>query len=439
MESSASSKTVFGSRKIMLVSILSGFGISLFLLILYKSSLAFPLTNGDDLVILSRVAQLQNPFQIFYSDWGLGNYAYRPLHSFSIWIIYRMVGVWALPNQAINLGLHIVNVLLVNFLLLRQKTPNWVAILATLCFGTSMYAVSPTTWISDRPTIMVALVLNITLILLFGNRLFNRSMTIVVFGLLFLLAFLCKESGLIVPLSAILVSLFLRRPNRNWIYGIACLSILVYFLFRGILFGGNAFNYAESGYLLGWVFYPDNVKFPLGLQILVYVDNVVKNMAATVLPIFSPEGGFLPWSELRLRIGMVIAIGILFFFSVFRKQTTLLGKLAIFILLINAIIHFQLFRYRALYLGFEAIAIFIGASFCDISIKKEKWASGLLAIIGVAVVMFNGFYIQDHLVNQMFKRMREINRYELSNVITERRDQLSMDIISQVLEQYKRK
>jgi hypothetical protein len=129
----------------------------------------------------------------------------------------------------------------------------------------------------------------------------------------------------------------------------------------------------------------------------------------------------------------------LFFFSVFRKQTTLLGKLAIFILLINAIIHFQLFRYRALYLGFEAIAIFIGASFCDISIKKEKWASGLLAIIGVAVVMFNGFYIQDHLVNQMFKRMREINRYELSNVITERRDQLSMDIISQVLEQYKRK
>jgi len=423
----------------MVLTILGGVGISLLLLLLFKSSLAYPLTNGDDLVILSRAAQVQNPFQYFISDWGLGNYAFRPLHAISIWILYRMVGVWAFPNQAINLVLHIINVLLVYTLLLRQKTPIWIAILAALCFGTSMYAVSPATWISDRPTIMVAFVLNATLILMFSKKIFNGAKTIVIFGFLFILAFLSKESGLIVPLSAIIVSIFTHKSNRNWVIGTAVLSILAYFLFRAILFGGKAFDYTESGYLLGWVFYPDNVKFPVGLQFLVYLDNVIKNIAATVLTVFSPEGGFLPWSELKLRIGMVISVMAVFLLAVFRKQTSMFGKIALFILLINAIIHFQLFRYRALYLGFEAVAIFIGASFCNLTIHKEKWASGLLAIITGAVVVFNGLYIQDHLVNQMFKRTREINRFELSNVIAERRDQLSAEIISQVLEQYKRK
>lgn len=438
-EPTAASPLAFINKKFPGLFILGCIVIITLLLVLYLPSLSYPPANGDDLVILSRASTTENPLRYFVSDWGLGNHAYRPLHAISIWALYKMVGVWSMPNQALNLGLHIVNALLLFTFLYQQKVPAWIATLAAASFGTSMYAVSPATWISDRPTIMVGLIFNLTLFLLYSTRKIRRLPMMLLCTSLFILAFLSKESGLIIPLAAIVIVWFTKREHRYWITGAAVASILAYFLLRGILFGGQAFDYSESGYLFGWIFYPDNVKFPFLLQMLVYVDNILKNTGATLLTIFGPEGGFLPIEEVLPRFGMVLSVFLAFIFSVTRKKTALFGKIALFILLINAGIHFQLFRYRALYIGFEAVILFIGASFSQSQWSKEKFAQLIMLIITIGVVISNGFYIHDHLLNQSFKRNREINRYELSNVIAERRDQLSPEIIHEVLERYKRK
>ncbi len=430
---------IFNSRKNLIVLILLSGLITGFLLLLYKPALAYMPSNGDDLVILSKAAQISNPFQYFASDWGLGNYAYRPLHAISIWLMYRMVGVWAFPNQVINLGLHILNVLLVFILLYRQKIPIVIAALISVCIGTSLYSVSPATWVSDRPTLMVAVLLNIALLFIFRSKELSRGKTVFVYACLFLLACLSKESGLIVPISVGVIAFLLKKPERIWIIGSAAVVTAGYLLFRSVIFHGQAFSYSESGYLFGWVSYPDNARFPFLIQVLVYTDNILKNIGANVLLIFGPEGGFLSWADARVRIVMIISIFLVFGVTYARRKNGAFGKAALIIVIVNAIIHFQLFRYRALYIGFETIMLFIGASYANSSWVKQKASLLLISFLLVLSVGSNVYYVQDHLLNQSFKRSREMNRYELTNVIAERGSQLSPDILHQVLDQYKNK
>ena len=50
---------------------------------LFAVTLSFPPTDADDLILLSSVANTQNPLSYFVGDWGL-NDRYRPLHSVSL-------------------------------------------------------------------------------------------------------------------------------------------------------------------------------------------------------------------------------------------------------------------------------------------------------------------------------------------------------------------
>ncbi len=400
---------IYTTRKNLILTILySGF-IAGFLLLLFKPALAYLPSNGDDLVILSKAAQQTNPLSYFVSDWGLGNSAYRPLHTISIWLMYRLVGVWAFPNQLINLGLHILNVLLVFILLLRQKSPTVIALLISVCIGTSIYSVSPATWISDRPMLIVTVLLNITLLFLFNPKAYNKGQTIGIYASLFLLACLSKESGLVVPISAAVIAFLIKRPERNWIIGTAAAITAGYLLFRSIIFHGQAFSYSESGYLFGWISYPDNVRFPFLLQVLVYADNVLKNIGANILIVFGPEGGFLPWMDAQARIIMIASMSLVFIAAITRRKVGTFGKAALIIVVLNAIIHFQLFRYRALYIGFEAVMLFIGASYVSSSWIKHKGSLTVISILLAVCIGSNVVYIQDHLLNQSFKRSREMN------------------------------
>ena len=89
-------------------------GIALILLgyALYNPALRFLPVDFDDLVLLSNVKRTTNPFSFFFQDWGFGNYGYRPLHAFSLWVGYQIFGVSSGPNQLINLILHIAVILL---------------------------------------------------------------------------------------------------------------------------------------------------------------------------------------------------------------------------------------------------------------------------------------------------------------------------------------
>lgn len=405
---------------------------------IYRQALSYPPANGDDLVILSSAAKTPNPLNFLISDWGLHNNAYRPVHSILIWIAYQRFGIWALPNQFINLCLHIANLLLLFFILWKEKVNRWIAPLLVMGFGASMYAASPTVWVSDRPTLMVAAILNLTLIFLLYRKNTRLIYSIIILTALCVAALLCKESGLVIPLTIITYSLLSRSPDRKWIVISLIITTIVYLAFRTAIFFNQAFSYSESGYLFGITPYQDINQFPLILKFVAYLDNIIRNLLSPLLPLFGQQGELLNSSAIMERVWMILALILLFVFALKNRNGNRLGKIALIILVLNSLVHFQLYRYRTLYIGFEALILFIGNSFTQFT-WKQNYRIILTALACLAVLIWmNTTYTGTLIDNQYFKRSQEINKFELTNVIAERGDNVSADIIKEVLARYKK-
>jgi 4-amino-4-deoxy-L-arabinose transferase-like glycosyltransferase len=102
----------------------------------YNIAMRFVPVDFDDLVLLSTVKNTGNPFSFFTSDWGFGNYGYRPLHSLSLWISYRIFGVSSGPRQLINVLMHITVILLLYALLVHLLTPkHWAVAFVLSCLA----------------------------------------------------------------------------------------------------------------------------------------------------------------------------------------------------------------------------------------------------------------------------------------------------------------
>jgi len=131
----------------------------------YNVALRFVPVDFDDLVLLSSAKAVNNPLSFFASDWGFGNYGYRPLHSLSLWFSYRIFGVSSGPAQLLNLCLHIAVILLLYALLVKLlDSRNWVIAFVLSCAAlVSLYTVSGPTWVSDRPTLLVSVFLLVLL------------------------------------------------------------------------------------------------------------------------------------------------------------------------------------------------------------------------------------------------------------------------------------
>jgi hypothetical protein len=143
--------------------------ISIVLLLMYVApfhrALTFPPSEPNDLRFLSQVSRVSNPLKYLIGDWGEAPYVsgeygmYRPLHPISLWLVYKCFGVWAMPNQLINLALHFANVFLVLIILLRIHKDRFSALLFSTMFMVSLYTVSPAIWVTDRADLQVGLAL----------------------------------------------------------------------------------------------------------------------------------------------------------------------------------------------------------------------------------------------------------------------------------------
>lgn len=181
---------------------------------IFSTTISFVPANGDDLILLSSVAKISSPLKFFVGDWGLDNNAYRPLHSLSIWLIYHFFGVTASYKQLFNLVLHLAIICLL-FRFISRIQPNIiVSLLLTLISLVSMSTISPVTWVSDRPTLFVALFLFLLLNYLYKyEQPFKVNIPYIV--ILSILALMSKESGLIVPIFTLYFALQSTLPQKN--------------------------------------------------------------------------------------------------------------------------------------------------------------------------------------------------------------------------------
>src|SRR5262249_47234377 len=115
--------------------------------------------------------------------------------------------------------------------------------------------------------------------------------------LLSIFALLSKESGLLIPLVAIVVAIRAQAPLWQRIRGAASWAGLVafYFLGRFLMFGTDGGMHNKDGYygyLFGIWHYDRMSDLAEPLRKFCLIDNALKSSIEPFLPVFNNDGGF---------------------------------------------------------------------------------------------------------------------------------------------------
>lgn len=267
---------IYKSRYVLLFLLLAGF-------LLYLPILLHPAPNLDDSILQTTIEHTDNPLVFFVGDWGLHNNLYRPLHSLSLWIVSRVANSIAFLNPLVNVLLHLLIVGLLFNLLIQLGRGIFTALLIAGFVLVSPYTQSSATWVSDRPTLFVAL----TLIAFLSHLLLNKQPRLLIVIPLAIISLLSKESGVLLPLLMVVVLFDRNVQNRKYIALAGVLLLFCYFVLRLVLFGTFSSSYTLEGYLLGTFPYASTGDLPPVLRMLAYTENVVKAIVAVILPVFS--------------------------------------------------------------------------------------------------------------------------------------------------------
>ena len=401
----------------------------------YNPALRFVPVDYDDLILLSAAKNISNPFLFFIQDWGMGNFGFRPLHSLSLWLGYQLFGVSSGPNQLLNIFLHIAIILLLYSFLRRMPTDSALAFLFSVMSLVSFYTFSPPIWVSDRPTLLVAFFLLITLN--HFARLDEKSKpNLPLIAVLSTLALLSKESGLIVPLVSIIFLVLRYSFTKENILRLSAIAlvILIYLGVRFTIFGFSAGVYDEAGYLFGVNYYENSSILTGASRILVKADNVLKNMIAIFLPIFNGQGRISlagAWTNSLVLVVTTVCLSLL----AFSKKMGVYQKLGLALIVLNALVHFQVFRYRILYLGQIGFCIFLASS---IKFSMDQKGKKLLALCIAAVLIFWNMHIIGEDMHYMIQdRIETIQDFGFEESILASSNRIDPEVVSRIIGKYR--
>ncbi|HEY8536208.1 MAG TPA: hypothetical protein VIL25_07150 [Vicinamibacterales bacterium] len=331
----------------------------------FANAISYLPAEADDLRLISAAVRVDNPLELLTRDAGLKNPVYRPLLSMSLWAVHEVFGVRSWPNQLLGLLLHFVNLCLLVWILLRSGVPRLAVLGGSALAVSSIYTVSPVVWVADRATLMTAFCMLLLVAHAIDRGAQQRELSATLVAIASATAVLSKESGVIVPVLALLCAAGLHR------HGTRAARLRVAFTATGILagygavrlaiFGWGALGYDESGYLLATWHYDSAAHLARGWHAWAAVENVLKNMAAVALPIFDNEGGFLDRIALIKLAPIWIPTAVLAA-TALRRPWTSVHRLAFALIVLNAVVHYAAFRHRVEYIAWFGLCLCVAAS-----------------------------------------------------------------------------
>lgn len=395
-------------------------------LVVYGACLSFAPISRDELLLLSSFAHASNPLAYFGGDWGLGNQMYRPLFSVTGWVTYRMFDVWALPGQLVSLALHVTVIALLLDLITRigatTRAPFY--LLVSLTALISPYTMSGASWVVDRPTVMVAAFLVVTAreLLLKADDPRTWVLTLCATG-----AVMSKESGVVVP-ALMLVCGVLNRRARLVVLGAGI--VVSYALLRAALFGGRAVAYPESGVLLGIWPYVDSSQLSLRQFAMMLIDNPARHVAATILPVFGPEGENPSVLDLWSTAPIWMATLGVFLLALGRPNRP--QWVAMIIVALNAVNHYALFRTRTMYLSQLGFAMFVATS----PAMATPWRRRMATLLLLGLLLWNATAIRQEMTDQRALRLDALTNDASRDFKLEDESAIDRGIADSVVRQY---
>lgn len=403
-------------------------------LAVFHSALAFPPSTADEVILLSKLARANTVGEFLASPWMPMVNGFRPIPALTLVAAERWFGVEWFPNQLLNLTLHLANACLLLRVLSLVQPRREIAWLAAATFLVSRFTISPATWVADRPSLLVGT----AMILAVDHRIradrCQRSPNAMLLSLLTAMALLSKESGATV---ALLAGLTLARPrhdggSRRGAVGGLVLVVAGYAIARFAIFGRAAVSYYDMGGNLAGVFPYDRWSaLPLGLRLLVPVDNTLKSLVSFALPVFG-ESGSLEWGVVLQSLPIALTTLVLVIAAGLhgdrRTQAT-----ALVIVVGNALVHAYLFHYRCQYLTQMGWALFVGAF--DWKAAGRGWRAlvlGAAPLLLVTSAIEVGVLLDLELAN----REQRTTVDELASVVEDYREYVDPRVVARIVTRY---
>ncbi len=353
----------------------------------FANAIAYLPAEADDLRLISTAVRAESPLELLTRDAGLKNPVYRPLLSISLWAVYEVFGVRSWPNQLLGLLLHFANLCLLAWILLRSGAPRLAVLGGSALAVSSIYTVSPVVWVADRATLMTAFCVLLLVAHAVDRHARRQGLSAMFVALVSAAAVLSKEAGVIVPLLALLCAAGLHRHGTRAArlrVTAAVVGVLAgYAAVRFAIFGWDALGYDESGYLLATWHYDSAAGLAPGWRLWAAIENVLKNMIAVALPIFDNEGGFQNRATL-IKLAPIWMPTALLAAMALRRRWSPLQRLAVALIVLNALVHYAAFRHRVQYVAWLGLCVWVAASpgLVTTRLRRTAAAAMLCAVLG---------------------------------------------------------
>ncbi|RJP59336.1 MAG: tetratricopeptide repeat protein [Candidatus Auribacter fodinae] len=214
--------------------------------IAYGNSLSNGFTYDDTSVLVSNhyIKDIRNLPRLFTSDYFLVSRerTFRPIAPLTLFIEYALLQLNPAPYHALSIFLHILNALLLFWVMIKLALPRWSALVAGLCFvchPVISETVLNMSYMEDLWGLFFFLIALLSVIFFCDT---GRKRFAVLVQVCYFLSLLSKEMGITLPLVVLICGFVFpqRMPLRSTIYfGIllpSCITAVLYGYLRFFLF-----------------------------------------------------------------------------------------------------------------------------------------------------------------------------------------------------------
>ena len=375
--------------------------------------------NFDDNIFIYENESIRNFSVSGIFSFFTGNIGQFPPLVLTIFtVLYHFFSLDPLPYHVVNLGLHVLNSLLVFLFAYRFDKRMLAALVAGMLFGIHPLHVESVAWATELKDVLYSFFFLLGLLGYQKYRLEEGKRKYLLYSLIwFMLSCLSKGMAVVFPLVLLVIDYFiLGRISRKELlekipfFGIALIWGLMTFVTQqslGAVDGSNSISYFQRIFIAayGILFYLVKLVMPLNLS--------------AYYPFPFPSGGVLPWYFYITPL-IVILLGIGVYFSGKFRKILLFGLL---FYLINLLLVIQLIPVgmavvgeRYFYLSSVGLFLVMGIGIDQLIIFKPGLRTVTLIFL---VIVTTGLALLSNKQVKVWENRDETNRGDSGTLIRE--------------------
>lgn len=361
----------------------------------FYPSLGNGFTNWDDEIYIHRNELIYNlsgkNIQAIFDVDNPVSANYHPITILSLAINYNFGKLSPYGYHLVNLIFHLLNTLLVFFLVLKLTKQKWEwAMITALVFGIHPMHVESVAWISERKDVLYVFFLLAGLLAYLRYLKTLKPIGLILPFVLFVLAVLSKAMAVVFPVLLLLIDYWNnRKPDQQMV-----VEKIPFFLVS-LALGFLAYTVQQAG---GGI--PEATNFSIFQKVSFASYGFVMYLAKLIVPIqlsaYYPypslsESGYMPIFYYIAPILSLLIIGAIGWF--YKRNKVIAFGLAFYLITIALVLQFVsvgavVMAERYSYLPYVGPGFILGGGFSYLFHSKTIQRSVRLAMIGLATVFF---------------------------------------------------